>query len=161
MLSRCIKMGRRAAGLTASGQLVLLWLLLSAVGKATGAGNPVNTAAQEGRAHRIDIESVGAWESLSRCEWAPLCPSLLLVVSLASESQQQREELEVRTQTFTCGAATQQCKRSLPSCVCHRLVRNNLPASFMGAQLSGCCTFLRYESRPVASQSIVSHHMRV
>ncbi len=93
-------------------QLVLLWLLVSTIGKAASAGNPVNSAAQEGRTHRIDPESVGAWERLSRCEWAPLCPSLLLVISLAGESQQQREELQVRSRRLTCSTATNQCECS-------------------------------------------------
>ena len=56
-------------------ELGLLWLLVAAVGTATGAGNPVNRAAQDGHAQRIDVDTVGVWESLSRCEWAPLCPS--------------------------------------------------------------------------------------
>jgi hypothetical protein len=79
-------------------------LLVVALQGAAGAGNPVNTAAQQGTVHHIDLESVGAWESLSRCEWAPLCPSLLLTISLASSDTQERVELQVRIKNSTCGA---------------------------------------------------------
>ena len=74
--------------------LLPLLLLLPACSRA--AGNPVNHAAQQGSAHRITAESVAAWESLSRCEWAPLCPSLLIAVSFAGDNARQRAELVVR-----------------------------------------------------------------
>lgn len=148
MRSRCVKMRGRAAGAAQRWHLVLLWLLVAVVGRAVGAGNPVNAAAQEGRAHHIDLDSVGAWESLSRCEWAPLCPSLLLVISLAGENEQERLELQVRTPRSTRRAATQRCKCRSPVCVCRRLVRSILPASFTGVRLSACCISLRYEAPP-------------
>ena len=150
MRSRCVKMRGRAAVAAQRWHLILLWLLVAVVGRAAGAGNPVNAAAQEGRAHHIDLDSVGAWESLSRCEWAPLCPSLLLVISLAGGNEQERLELQVRTPRSTRRAATQRCKCRSPVCVCRRLVRSILPASFTGVRLSACCISLRYEA-PLAA----------
>jgi hypothetical protein len=94
---------------TRAGQLLpqlllrlLLLLLLPVCG--WGAGNAVNTAAQQGSAHRITAESVGAWESLSRCEWAPLCPSLLITVSFAGNDARQRAELVVRDAPYPSDA---------------------------------------------------------
>ena len=68
----------------------LLWLLLlssrGSLDDAARPGNPVNAAAQSGTPARITAATVAAWESLSRCEWAPLCPSLLLSITFSTAS---------------------------------------------------------------------------
>ena len=76
------------AGMPRGAAAPLLWLLLlssrGSLDDAARPGNPVNAAAQSGTPARITAATVAAWESLSRCEWAPLCPSLLLSITFST-----------------------------------------------------------------------------